>query len=97
MRRVPGFCSISIHAERDTEACRVTVQTTWDSMEAIRAYAGDYPAKAVVPDFLADFLLEYDSEVSFHGESILQPEEVVEKRFQLRKTFQNFSTVKSWL
>ncbi len=73
MSNVPGFRGISIHAERDTDPCRVTVQTTWDSMEAIQAYAGDDPAKAVVPDFMAGFLLEYDAEASFHIELMLKP------------------------
>jgi len=71
MRGVAGFCSISIQAERETDPCRVTVQTTWESMDAARAYAGDEPAKAVVPEFMAGFLLEYDAEASFHDELML--------------------------
>lgn len=49
----------------------ILVLTRWDSMDAIRAFAGDEPTRAVVEDEAKVFLKEYDSRVT-HFEVVLE-------------------------
>ena len=49
----------------------ILVLTRWDSMDAIRAFAGDEPTRAVVEDEAKTFLKEYDSRVK-HFDVVLE-------------------------
>ncbi|SEW01756.1 hypothetical protein SAMN04488515_0668 [Cognatiyoonia koreensis] len=66
VRKVDGFREVVFLAERDTDPCRVTALTTWDDMDAVIRFAGDTPAKAVIPDFMKPFFVAADPEASFH-------------------------------
>jgi len=72
MRAVDGFRDIRIHAEQGADPCRVTVLTTWQDMEAVRSYAGDAPARTVMPDFMAPFFKDYDAEARFYDELLVE-------------------------
>jgi len=72
MRRVDGFRGISVQTAQEGDPCRMTVLTSWDSMDAIRAFAGDAPEKAVIPDFMAPFFRGHDAEATFHDEILLE-------------------------
>jgi hypothetical protein len=72
MRDVEGFCGITVHAEREGDPCRLTVMTAWDDMEAVKRFAGQAPAKTVMPDFMAPFFPSYDGEATFHDEVLLE-------------------------
>ncbi len=72
MKDVPGFLGVTFHAERDADPCRITVLTAWADMDAVKAFAGDDPARAVVPDFMARFFVDHDATASFHDELLLE-------------------------
>lgn len=72
MKAVDGFRGVTFHAERDADPCRVTVLTAWDDMDAVRQFAGDDPATAVIPDFMARFFVAADTKASFHDELLLE-------------------------
>ena len=66
VREMDGFRSVAFHANREGDPCRVTVLMEWDDMDAIRRFAGEDPAKAVVPEFMAKFLPECEASATFH-------------------------------
>ncbi|WP_372571372.1 antibiotic biosynthesis monooxygenase [Ruegeria jejuensis] len=68
MRAVDGFRGITVLTERGGEPCRMTVLTAWEDMEAVQRFAGENPARTVMPDFMAPFFPTYDAEASFHDE-----------------------------
>jgi len=72
MRAVQGFRSVTFLAERDADPCRVCVLTRWDDMDAVRRFAGDAPARTVLPDFMARFFTEHDAEATFHDEVLVE-------------------------
>ena len=49
----------------------IVVSTRWDSMDAIRSFAGDDPTQAVVEDEAKVFLREFDDRVK-HFEVVLE-------------------------
>lgn len=72
VRTVDGFQSVAFHAERDGDPCRVTVFMKWDDMDAVKRFAGNDPAKAVIPDFMQPFLLDTDKRATFHDEILFE-------------------------
>ena len=44
----------------------ITVLSKWDSLDAIRAFAGDDLSRAVVEPRAAEVLVSYDAEVTHH-------------------------------
>ncbi|HKL64500.1 MAG TPA: antibiotic biosynthesis monooxygenase [Roseovarius sp.] len=68
MQGAEGFVGISVHAARDGDPCRMTVLTSWDSLDAIRGFAGDTPENAVIPDFMMPYFREHDAQATFHDE-----------------------------
>jgi heme-degrading monooxygenase HmoA len=44
----------------------ITVLSRWDSIDAVRAFAGDDPSHAVVEPQAAEALVSYDAEVTHH-------------------------------
>ena len=68
MQALDGFLNVTFLARRDGEPCQVKVQTRWRDMAAITAFAGETPAKTVLPDFMAPFFKTYDDEASFYDE-----------------------------
>jgi len=72
VKEVAGFRSVTFHAAREGDPCRVTVVTRWDDMGAVRRFAGDDPARTVLPDFMAPFFPDDGAEASFHDEVLLE-------------------------
>ncbi len=68
MRSIDGFRDVTFLVERDEDPACVTVLTTWDSMDAIRRFAGADAARTVLPDFMAPFSPRYDSQATFHDQ-----------------------------
>lgn len=66
MRGVDGFRAVTFLAARDGDPCDVTVLTEWDDMDAVRRFAGDDAARAVVPDFMERYFVAADATAGFH-------------------------------
>jgi heme-degrading monooxygenase HmoA len=63
LRTIPGYRGASLF-RRDVEGeADLIVVTRWQSMEAVRAFAGDDPETAVVEDEAAAVLTGYDRRV----------------------------------
>ena len=72
MRDIDGFGGISVLASQDSDPCKMTVLTRWKDMAAIKALAGDDPAKTYLPDFMEPFFPSYDERATFHDEVVLE-------------------------
>lgn len=62
-RSVPGNLSVHVLERQEGEATHFITLTFWDSLESIRAFAGDDLEKAKYYPEDADFLLEYEPRV----------------------------------
>jgi len=63
---IHGYQGVTL-LERDRDGVvEVTVMTWWDSLESIRAFAGDAVETAVVHDTAARMLLDFDRDVAHH-------------------------------
>ncbi len=69
-RKIPGFLGARLLKREDVEDCLFVMHSYWDSMEAVRAFAGPEPSKAVIPARARAFLSSYD-EVVDHFEVVL--------------------------
>ena len=72
VKEVDGFQSVAFHADREGDPCKVTVLMKWDDMDAVKRFAGDDPATAVIPDFMQPFLIDADARATFHDEILLE-------------------------
>ena len=63
IRRLPGFVSASIHRRSMPAGIEFLIVTTWDSLDAIRAFAGDDVTRAVVPEAAQAMMIQYDQTV----------------------------------
>ncbi|WP_317057765.1 antibiotic biosynthesis monooxygenase [Roseovarius rhodophyticola] len=68
MQALDGFLDVTFLTKRDGDPCHVKVLTRWRNMAAITAFAGENPAKTVLPDFMAPFFKSYDAEATFYDE-----------------------------
>lgn len=66
MREIAGFRGVQFLAEREGDPCAVTVLTTFDDMSAVRRFAGDDPARTVLPDFMARFFPSFEQRARFY-------------------------------
>ena len=63
LARIPGFVSASV-LRRDVEAgTEFQIVTVWESLAAIKGFAGDDPETAVVPASVRAMLATYDERV----------------------------------
>ena len=58
--RIPGFQGASLMKRRLAAGVEFIVQTRWDSLDAIVAFAGQDAEVAVVPDEARRLMVEYD-------------------------------------
>lgn len=72
MQAISGFEGISVLAQRGDDPCRITVLTHWRDEDALRAFAGDAPQKAVVPDYMEKFFQQHDAEATFHDQIMVE-------------------------
>jgi len=70
LRRVPGYLGVTVSTRRVQNEVEVVVETTWGSLESIRAFAGPDLEAAVVPDEAAALLTTFDRRV-LHSEIAL--------------------------
>ncbi|HET8629823.1 MAG TPA: antibiotic biosynthesis monooxygenase [Thermomicrobiales bacterium] len=60
LRAIDGFRGASVLQREVDGAVEIVVQTQWDSLEAIRRFAGADAGRAVVEDAAAAMLTEFD-------------------------------------
>lgn len=66
LRAVPGFVRASLMARRHGDETCFTVITLWRSMEAVKAFAGEDPTRAVIEPTAAAALKSFDGFVTHH-------------------------------
>ena len=60
VQRLPGFVDSSILRRDVTDGVEFLIITTWRSLDAIRAFAGDQVDVAVVPEKAQQMMVRYD-------------------------------------
>ena len=63
IRKLPGFVDASILSRVVAEGVEFLVVTQWESLDAIRAFAGEQLDEAVVPAKVRDMMIKYDRQV----------------------------------
>jgi heme-degrading monooxygenase HmoA len=63
LRTLPGFVDASILSRPLGSGVEFLIVTRWDSMDAIARFAGMDPEAAVVPDKVAEMMIDYDRRV----------------------------------
>lgn len=63
LRRLDGFAGLSVLQRTSAAGVAFVVITRWASMEAIRAFAGAAPERAVVPEAARRLMISYDETV----------------------------------
>lgn len=66
LRRVPGFADGQLLRQVTGEVVRLVVLTRWASQEAVRAFAGEDPGRAVVAPAAAGMLTSWDRTVEHY-------------------------------
>jgi heme-degrading monooxygenase HmoA len=64
--RMAGFASASVLQRRVAAGVEFCVVTTWQSMDAIRQFAGDSPDVAVVPAVVQAMMVEFEKTVAHY-------------------------------
>lgn len=60
LRKVDGYLSASVYTRHAGAHCEILVETVWESLNAVRTFAGPDLEAAVVPDEAAALLAEFD-------------------------------------
>jgi len=60
---IPGYRSASVLTRDVREGTEIQVVTLWDSMDAVRAFAGETADVAVVPPVVQEMMADYDRRV----------------------------------
>jgi len=66
LRRVPGYLGANVAVRHTASEAEIFVETTWRSLESIRAFAGADLEAAVVTPEAAALLTDYDRRVRHH-------------------------------
>ncbi len=66
-RSIPGNLSVDVLERRDGDVTHFITLTFWESLDAIRAFAGEDVEKAKYYPEDAGFLLEYEPRVVHHA------------------------------
>lgn len=66
LRAVPGFLGADLLSRDTGDAVEFTVLTRWQSMDAIREFAGDDPSRAVVDPAAAAVLRSFERRVTHY-------------------------------
>jgi len=72
LERLPGFRGLYLLSRRLPNEVEYEVLTMWESMDAIRAFAGEHVERAVVEPEAAAVLTRFDQEVR-HYEVMARP------------------------
>ena len=70
LRELPGFEDIRVLRREVDEGIQFIVMTTWRSLDAIRAFAGDELEVAVVPAAARALLVRFDPDVRHYETAI---------------------------
>lgn len=63
LRKLPGFIDAAIHRRVVPEGVEFLVVSHWDSLDAIRGFAGNDIEAAVVPARVQAMMVDYDRDV----------------------------------
>jgi heme-degrading monooxygenase HmoA len=63
---IPGFVRASVMSRPHAEGTEFQVVTVWESLDAIRAFAGPRVEAAVVPPAVQAMMATYDAEVAHY-------------------------------
>jgi heme-degrading monooxygenase HmoA len=63
LSKIPGYRSASILTRDVRDGTEIQVVTLWDSMDAVRAFAGETADVAVVPPVVQEMMADYDRRV----------------------------------
>ena len=66
LSRIPGFVSAEIMRRATSRGVEFLIVTTWQSIEAIRRFAGESIGVAVVPPEVQAMMVEFDFEVTHY-------------------------------
>ena len=66
LARIDGFVSASILRRETAQGVEFLIVTIWESMDAIRQFAGEPVNVAVVPPVAQAMMIEYDREVAHY-------------------------------
>jgi heme-degrading monooxygenase HmoA len=68
LSKIEGFMGASILRRTVAEGVEFLIVTRWDSLEAIRRFAGSNADQAVVPDTVRAMMVTYDDVVAHYEE-----------------------------
>lgn len=60
LKKIKGFQSVSILTVKRLNGVEFLIVTEWESIEAIKHFAGDDIEVAVVPEIVQSMMIEYD-------------------------------------
>jgi heme-degrading monooxygenase HmoA len=60
LRRIPGFAHVAVLRREVEDGTEFQVTTYWDSLDSIKAFAGDDLTRAVVPPAAQALMIRYD-------------------------------------
>ena len=66
LEKIVGFRGLFLVTRHQGDEVEYVVQTLWDSMDAIRTFAGPHPERAVVEPAAAALLLRFDETVDHY-------------------------------
>lgn len=66
MREIPGFRSATVLRKDREEGTAFRIVTEWESLEAVRAFAGDPVERAVVPEEAQRLMIRFDDRVTHY-------------------------------
>jgi heme-degrading monooxygenase HmoA len=66
LEQLPGFRGLYLLRRRDLEEIEFLVLTLWESMDAVRAFAGDHPELAIVEPEARAALVRFDTIVNHY-------------------------------
>jgi len=64
LRSIDGFIEVKVMTRRGRNETEVVVATTWESIESVKAFAGDDYEKAVVEPVVRELLNRFDERVA---------------------------------
>jgi heme-degrading monooxygenase HmoA len=64
LRSIDGFIEVRVMTRKGRDETEVVVATTWDSIESVKAFAGEDYEKAVVEPVVRELLNRFDDRVA---------------------------------
>jgi heme-degrading monooxygenase HmoA len=66
LSKISGFVDASILRREVQDGVEFLIVTRWESIEAIRKFAGETPERAVVPEAVQSMMVSYDRVVAHY-------------------------------